>query len=628
MKLKALLIPLALYAQFAFGAITFVGNGTMDATVASVTATPTVPASATTGDLLLVSTWLIGDAAGEAHTTPAGYTLLESVTNNGTGESVVLNLYCKVHDGTEATPDIAPTGENTGDANGAKITAFRSVGGGFDCSDIVAHTAEVGTAAATNLAHPARTITTDNTLLVAFGVKRACENCVFSTLATNSFSWAQLWHTNGTAGDDWSLAEDYVIQTTATNLSAGSWTATAGDESQISAAIVLSLKQALPTFTAGPTAGTPTGEAVAITFTSSQTGTVYGVACPDGQASPTVAQVIAGTCTGDVPAVSLFAEPVTQGGADSSTFVGLTAATTYDTHYAIVGVGGNSAAIASVANQTTAGAAGISFTDGPEITGILNGYQIDYTTSSNAYVYAVGCNPGDAAPTATEIQAGQCGGGNTAPLSANKVTASGVADSFNMTTAGSTVRHNVYVVAAASNPVANVEVYATIAGHASARWQCTVNGAISPVLFVVNDWGEANNAELSDRNHWTQFSSTTWPVLVVCATRGGTVSTASDVTAAEIRPLRFGITPTIDTALDSVSFVINEPGQYFVKADNAQEDPLFVFASTVDATKPVVNGTTVKAYSAGMDMTGVQKVVFQSGNIYDLDTAYPQGACK
>jgi hypothetical protein len=110
---------------------------------------------------------------------------------------------------------------------------------------------------------------------------------------------------------------------------------------------------AAPSFTAGPTPGTLTDTTIPFTFTLDQTGTVYGVACPDGQAAPSVAQVKVGDCTGDVAAEDAFTEAVIEDVSDGNTFSGLTAETTYDTHFAATGTDLDTAAITSVENQTT-----------------------------------------------------------------------------------------------------------------------------------------------------------------------------------------------------------------------------------------------------------------------------------
>lgn len=106
-----------------------------------------------------------------------------------------------------------------------------------------------------------------------------------------------------------------------------------------------------PVFTSGPAAGTPTSTTIPTTFTSDTDGTVFGVACPDGDMG-TAAQALAGNCTGDVAAAAVFTEGVVATVADGETFIGLTAATTYDLGFVIDGASADST-LATVADIAT-----------------------------------------------------------------------------------------------------------------------------------------------------------------------------------------------------------------------------------------------------------------------------------
>lgn len=204
----------------------------------------------------------------------------------------------------------------------------------------------------------------------------------------------------------------------------------------------------LPTFSAGPSAGGVTSTTVTANFTSTQTGNVYGVACPDGQAAPTVAQVKAGNCTGDIAAVDAFTQAVVAAVSDTDTFTGLSSSTTYDTHYMIDStLNGDSASIASLADQTTSAGGAPGFTSGPTVTPTTNGFTIagTITCTGTCTVEAVACNPGDAAPSNAELEAGQCGGGNTAIMNAQENWTTTVGDSFTLTAASKPARFDVYV---------------------------------------------------------------------------------------------------------------------------------------------------------------------------------------
>lgn len=122
----------------------------------------------------------------------------------------------------------------------------------------------------------------------------------------------------------------------------------------VTATSTITIGTSPPVFLTAPTAGAVSSTSLQVFFTADQTGDVYGVACPDGQTFPTVAQVKLGNCTGDVAAVSAFTQPVTANFAANGHFTGLTASTTYDTHYVPVSdTTGDASAITTLANQTT-----------------------------------------------------------------------------------------------------------------------------------------------------------------------------------------------------------------------------------------------------------------------------------
>jgi hypothetical protein len=253
---------------------------------------------------------LSADAAGEDGDTPTDWMLLESITNNGTGESIQQKVYCKIHDGSESSVVITATGAGTGDVHSGRMIAFS---GTLDtCTGIVAHTNEQGNSAASNIAHPGLTVSTANTLIIAVGGKRACEACAWSTLS----GFTEEFDNVTTSGDDQSFVLDYQIQTTATNISSGSFSASAGDETQISVAILLSIKEAAsaPVFTVGPSESPATnGFTISGTITGAGTLTVEAVACNPGDAAPSNAELEAGQCGGGNAALMNASEVWTSG---------------------------------------------------------------------------------------------------------------------------------------------------------------------------------------------------------------------------------------------------------------------------------------------------------------------------
>lgn len=88
-----------------------------------------------------------------------------------------------------------------------------------------------------------------------------------------------------------------------------------------------------------------------------------------------------------------------------------------------------------------------SFSAGPTVTAATDGYTIGgtITGSGTLTVEAVGCAPGDAAPSNAELEAGQCGGGNAALLNASEVWTTGVANDFLLAASNKPPRMDVYV---------------------------------------------------------------------------------------------------------------------------------------------------------------------------------------
>ncbi len=426
--MSRLLIALVMVSPSAFAAWTARTSSVANVLSNNQPVTPVINASAASGDLLLVAVMQLGDDSGEGVTPEAGYTLLESAKSVASGQSMEIWYYCKIHDGTESNPTFTNTGTNTGDMLYARVLIFR--GTDRTCANIMATEADSANAAAADLPHAGLTITEDSTLVVVFGAKYGCQACEFDTLTTNSFSWVEAEDNQGTAGDDWAVGIDYVIQTTAANLSAGAFTHTAGGETQISAAMSISLRVqapgAAPTFTSGPTIGTPTLTTIPMTATSDTSGNWHAVACPDGQTFPTVAQVIAGNCTGDVTAAAHFNQVVVATVGDSDTLTGLSAGTTYDVHSAIDATP-DSTAISTNENVTT-GTLPV-FTVAPTQGAITDTtIPVTFTVDQSGNVYGVACPDGQTFPTATQVKAGNCTGDIAAVDAFTQAVVAAVAD--------------------------------------------------------------------------------------------------------------------------------------------------------------------------------------------------------
>lgn len=200
-----------------------------------------------------------------------------------------------------------------------------------------------------------------------------------------------------------------------------------------------------PAYSVALTNGTFTNTTLPFTYTPDQNGTTYMAACTNGQTVTTFANLKTGTCSGGA-AVGTGTDTSTGGVADTVTITGLVAGTTYDVYGGHESSLGGQTALTSLADRTTTSAS-INFAVGPSEAPATNGYTISgtITCTGTCTVEAVACAPGDAAPTANEIEAGQCGGGNAALINASEVWTTNVANDFLLTSANKPPRLDVYV---------------------------------------------------------------------------------------------------------------------------------------------------------------------------------------
>ena len=130
----------------------------------------------------------------------------------------------------------------------------------------------------------------------------------------------------------------------------------------------------------------------------------------------------------------LFQKTITTAGSeDPATLTGLSTTTAANPNGAMISI--------------SPAASGPTFTSGPTEAPTTNGFTISGTLSGAGTLtaYAVGVNPGDGAPTCTQIKAGQNDGGTSADLSANEVWTTDVGDSFTLTRTGAWPRYDIHV---------------------------------------------------------------------------------------------------------------------------------------------------------------------------------------
>lgn len=207
------------------GTISFVAAGTL-ATGNNASVSPGTPAGTAAGDLLLTIASIRNSGTGTVNT-PAGWNALLTFGN--------VSVFGKYVDGA-AAPTISFSGGAANATTMARTFAFR--GAHPDIASVLLASATQLNGSAQDIAYPARTVTQDACALVAIGWKQDD----WTSVAQLS-GFTEIADDATTTGDDAGMVVDYQVQTTATNLSSGSFTVTGG-ASAISRAIVLVLRPA------------------------------------------------------------------------------------------------------------------------------------------------------------------------------------------------------------------------------------------------------------------------------------------------------------------------------------------------------------------------------------------------
>jgi len=514
-KRLILALVLAALAQPAFAAAyTYRSTGTVATNTTGAALNPGAPAGLTTGDLMILTSCSALDGTAAEDT---GWTNIYEDTDGTTPD---IEVWARVADGganDAATIDWSGVDDATawisaysGDVYtdvATIVSASNPATGGGQVSDISLGTLDV---------------TVDDTLVFHFGCKKKTATSNDATTLTapsggGTTKRAQVL----VAGNGFFVISSDVAQTTATDHDGSNFTRNGTNEAANVSSISLSLLSetaAAPTFLAGPTPGTKTQIAVPFTFTSDTTATVKGVACPNGQAAPSVAQVIAGDCTGDVGAVATISEAVVATVSDAGTFTGLTAATTYDTHFAI-DAATDSAAISSVADQTTVAAPTITAGPAPG-THTSTALVITFTSDQNGDVLGVACPDGQAAPSVAQVLAGNCTGGIAAESAFTQAVFATVADGDTFTGLDPSTTYDTHY--AQTNAAGNSAAISTLANQTTA--------APAAGVFTVNPTVTAQ-----DTNDYTLSGTTSAAVTVsaVACIKDSTAPTMAQVIAGD-----------------------------------------------------------------------------------------------
>jgi hypothetical protein len=196
---------------------------------------PALYAGAAANDLICVLARIRAASAGTL-TTPTGYTRLPLGTWTASDE---MQLYVKVHSGSESAPAVTPTGGAAGDTVSAVTFGLRNMPITLtDLTKLVVESGAMTNGSAQDIAYP------------GLGVKKAgapIDGCVVLLLGGKDDDWTSVAAASGateavdsstTTGNDQGLVIDYIIQTTATAVGHGSFTVTGGAAAVSSGAAV------------------------------------------------------------------------------------------------------------------------------------------------------------------------------------------------------------------------------------------------------------------------------------------------------------------------------------------------------------------------------------------------------
>lgn len=205
-------------------AATFVAAGAMSS-ADNAAVTPALYAGNTANDWICVLA-RIRDASAGTLTTPAGYT---RIAINGWDASSPMQLFVKVHSGSESSPTVTPTGGAAGDTVSAVTFGLRNMPITLtNLNNAVVDSGSLTNSSAQDIAYPGLTVARNRCLI---------DGCVVLLLGGKDDDWTSVATVSGfteavdsstLTGNDQGLVVDYVIQTTATPVGHGSFTVTGG----------------------------------------------------------------------------------------------------------------------------------------------------------------------------------------------------------------------------------------------------------------------------------------------------------------------------------------------------------------------------------------------------------------
>lgn len=354
------------------------------------------------GNVLILGTSSRGSTATVGVET--GWILLKDTDTAGNPSA---SLQCRIADNTSAdnwSEDWSGTDQSEA------IMVVLSGDEWDDCSTIVAHQND-RIANSGNVNYPSLTITTDSTFVVVYASKYKTATGDDNTFTGTEDGFTEI-DTTVLPGISLARVLAYQQQTTATNVSTGSFGLVSGTSESLSTyAVIVALKTAAvsaPSFTDAPSIGTRTSSTIPVNATSDTTGTFYGVLMTDGSATPTCDAIEAQTVTGGL---TYFAEAVVATVADTGTFTGLTTGAVKDGAFCIEDGSGNDSTVATIADMYKLPA----WTVNPNLTAATSdGGTIGFTLDGPGDVDCVAVKKSDSTPSASQVDAGQNQAGSAA----------------------------------------------------------------------------------------------------------------------------------------------------------------------------------------------------------------------
>lgn len=281
-SLWALLASLLL-SHSAFGVIIYAseGHGTLTEGFTDVTISAPFPASISAGDLLLAVCWA---RSNETCDTPSGFSAV-SVTN------VYIGVYCKTAAGSETGNLSVTWTAGSSDHAWAQVYKWTTGATGYTCASLLAASAIHFAATENDIPVDALTVPNDSSLVFYAGSKR------FGLAPSTPLAgFTEVADANKTTGSTHTVCSAYVIQTTKANITAGKCDGTDNTADETSVIIAMNLPSvSAPTFDTGVAYVSATATAMTVSFDASASAVTYYCALYASAATPTAAQVKAGT---------------------------------------------------------------------------------------------------------------------------------------------------------------------------------------------------------------------------------------------------------------------------------------------------------------------------------------------